>query len=102
MSTQLIKLIDNAIDDLKHLSVPIGYSDSFFAFVLSSYYDIRENLSCYESDKLFPEVLSTILMRVEFQHEKLRRDEGFWKKEYNVLESKYEKWTTELKKRYCI
>lgn len=95
-----IAVIDKAIDDLKKLSIPRGYSDPSFALMLSSYYTIKSNLQQYSNEDLLLTTLSCMLFRIEVQHILLCREEKTWKEEYNnALFVKYNKWLDDWKRR---
>lgn len=98
-----IRKIDSAIDDLKKLSVPRGYSDGCFASMLSIWYSIRENLAKYKDDTILLPVLTYIFLRVELQHVRLRRDESFWKNKYDAfIYTRYNLWMSRFQKRYNL
>lgn len=93
----LLNAIDNEIQGLKQLSVPYGYSDFYFAYVLTSFNYIKDNFESYEKDPLLQETLQLTLQLVNEQHKKLHRDAEIWQKEYmEKLYSKYDSFIKEL------
>lgn len=97
---EYINLIDNSIEQLKKLSIPKGYSDPFFASLLTEYYNIKSDIYNRKNDPLLTDLLSGILNRIELQHDRLAREESLWLEEYNTtLNERYQIWSNQLKMR---